>query len=251
MSAVAKITFGMLLCLLLQTPSISGEPEGPATSKTLSDKDRLQGIWVFVTLTDKQEDRMLVAGDRIYWCVGEKTRAGTFTVDASKAPKHIDINLQDGDHTVAFRGIYRLNKDGWLFLNLAENDNPQPKGFKEVKFKEGEGQLMFLRGQQEIEIGTYTGEVNGKLWTLVLDKTNRLTIRNEERVVVTGAFIAKKKELILLSDKADATTEKVNTNYGKYRWASDGKMLSFKVIEDDRTVRAKAVTATKWLKSEQ
>lgn len=251
MNAVAQITFGMLICLLLHTPSISGEPKEPATSKTQSDKDRLQGIWVFVTLTDKQEDRMLVVGDRVYWSVGKKTRVGSFTVDESKEPKHIDIKLQDGDRTVAIRGIYRIQKCGWLFLNLAEEDKSRPIGFKGEKFKEGEGGLMFRRGQQEIEIGNYTGEVNGKMWTLVLDKTNRLTIMNEKRVVVAGTFIAKRKEMVLLSDKTDAATEKVNTNYGNYRWTRNGKTLSFTVIKDDLNVRASAVTATKWLKSEQ
>ena len=103
-----------------------------------------------MTLTEKQEDRLLISGDRMYWYVGKKTPTGTFTIDATKTPKHIDLtNREEKGRTVTHRGIYQFGEGGWLLLNLVDVNSPRPTDFKGDKSKEGESKLMFACARPE------------------------------------------------------------------------------------------------------
>ena len=150
---------------------------------------------------------------------------------------------QGDDGTVALRGIYRQQKDGLLFIDVVETDNPRHKDFGGDKHKEGESKLMLLRGKQGIETGTYKS--TGDNSTLILDKNNRLTVKKQERVVVAGVFLSTNAELIVYPDQAEPVVQN-KSKTGRYKWKLDGDTLSFTPTNDERT--AEAITGTTWVR---
>ncbi|MBP86156.1 MAG: hypothetical protein CMJ64_05490 [Planctomycetaceae bacterium] len=68
--------------------------------------------------------------------------------------------------------------------------------------------------------------------------------------MVEGTFIATKTELIVFPDQKEALADKKNTKTGKYKFNLAEEKLSFTKIDDDRTDRAKALTATTWVRKD-
>jgi uncharacterized protein (TIGR03067 family) len=77
------------------------------------DRDRLQGVWRFVS--GKRKARLLISGDHftMHFESGD-VYVGTFTLDAMARPKAMDLHIREGPE--AFRGktalaIYELDAD--------------------------------------------------------------------------------------------------------------------------------------------
>jgi uncharacterized protein (TIGR03067 family) len=68
----------------------------------------------------------------------KKLGAGTFTLDATKTPKHIDITPEGKGKDVVIRGIYRLEKGTFTFCYAAPGKD-RPTAFEA---KEGSGQTL-------------------------------------------------------------------------------------------------------------
>ena len=219
----------------------------PTSKKTQSDQDRLQGVWIAVIFTEMQKDRMLISGDRMYWYVGKKTITGTFSLDATKRPKQINLNIREKDRTIVLQGIYQFQKSGVLSICTGKAHGPRPTYFKATK---KQSIIHFVRGKQGIKTGAYTATVKGDDWTLNLDKKGRVTVKKKGRAVVEGTFIATKTELIVFPDQKEPLTSNKTTKTGRYKWKLDGKKLSFTKIDDDCTDRAKAITASAWVRKD-
>lgn len=223
----------------------------PIAKNTQVDQDRIQGVWIYVTLTEKQQDRILFSGDRMYFYVGKNTTTGEFALDATKKPKHFDLTFrEEKDRTVALQGIYQFLKGDMLFIALAKVDDPRPTDFKRSNLKAGATTLWFVRRAQDIKTGTYTATVNGDGWTLSLDKTGHVTVKKQGRAVVEGIFLATKTELIVFTDQKGPLACKGEEKTGKYKWKLEGKKLSFTKVEDDCQGRIKAMTASAWVRKD-
>lgn len=90
------------------------------TKEDKSDLKKLEGAWVVVGIEElgkrgtdeevKKEDlRFTFAGNKVTVRLGknEKPQEGTFTIDAAKKPKHIDMKAGD----LKIRGIYAIDGD--------------------------------------------------------------------------------------------------------------------------------------------
>lgn len=246
MHTVLKLSLGLLFCLCLNMFGQCEEPVQGEDSEIPSSEKRLQGLWNVVTLSETHEGYLLLSGNRMYSLIGPRVHAVSFTVDSSKSPPHIDVNGHDGDRKVRMRGIYKLQENGWLFIVLAEGDNPRPTGFKSDQFKEGESQMMLVRGRQSIKAGQYTGKVNGQSWSLILDANDGFTLSNEQQAVFSGHYVSSKTDLIVLSRKKSKDTERLLIHSGRYRWKVDGKALSLTPGGDNLDDRKQVLAATQW-----
>src|SRR5262249_38747374 len=84
------------------------------------DREAMQGDWACESLTrdgmalpddDAQALFRTVKGDAyVVARFRDKAGSGTFTLDASKSPKEIDI-VPDGPKKVVLKGIYKIEKD--------------------------------------------------------------------------------------------------------------------------------------------
>lgn len=123
--------------LLLAAPG-AGQEERPQT-----DLDKLQGTWLTVSLVNDGKvlvgenvppkgpaTKLAYAGNRWLIQVGDKTIAsGIFKVDATKAPKEIDILDESGmRNDKAKLGIYELDGDTYRYC-LAPAGKPRPPAF--------------------------------------------------------------------------------------------------------------------------
>ena len=230
---------------LIGTSGPQANSAEPTVQETRTDQDRIQGVWIYVTLTEKQPDRILLSGDRIYFYVGKKTTTGKFALDTTKKPKQIDVtNREEKGRSIALQGIYQFLKGDLLSVCFGEANGPRPTDFKPGT---KQTRILFVSRTQEIRTGTYTATVKGDEWTLNLDKKGRVTVKNKGRAVVEGAFIAIKTELIVFPDLKERLTCQNSTKTGTYKWKLDGKKLSFTKIDDDCTDRAMAITASTWV----
>jgi uncharacterized protein (TIGR03067 family) len=91
------ITF--VACLVLASGVAAQTPKPPAAAKAL---DGLQGIWVIKTFNGQPagegEVSLTITADKYAQTVnGTVNERGTVTVDPSKKPTTIDLNIQEGD----------------------------------------------------------------------------------------------------------------------------------------------------------
>lgn len=125
------------LALLLAAASLAGlasfaaDPEPPATKD--ADLKALQGTWQVTSATEDGRPEKGVAGATFTFAKNKLTAREakaeveevTFTLDAGKSPKQIDITRNGGTDA----GIYKVEK-GVLYLCLPEGrDKPRPKRF--------------------------------------------------------------------------------------------------------------------------
>ena len=94
---------------------------GEARSEDAKEQETLEGTWSFVKssgeTSQKKEKlgavRMVFKGDTVSF-VGEgkkRTVQGTYTVDLSKNPKTMDINLENDGKKLTTLAIYELDSD--------------------------------------------------------------------------------------------------------------------------------------------
>jgi uncharacterized protein (TIGR03067 family) len=76
--------------------------------------------------------RFVFSGDKMKLAIGEKSLEGSFKVDPSKKPAHIDVTVMDK----TAEGIYRF-KDGMLELCI----NEPGMGGRPTEFKSPEGSM--------------------------------------------------------------------------------------------------------------
>lgn len=110
---------------------------GPLPAKPVSDHDRLQGKWVPVSasfrgkaLAEQQLARLSIRldGNRAELTDPDsgQTMTGTFTVDASRSPKHIDLIAPDGKERAP--GIFEFDGER-LKLATIDGDYARPTDF--------------------------------------------------------------------------------------------------------------------------
>jgi uncharacterized protein (TIGR03067 family) len=84
------------------------------------DRDKLQGTWVVKSMTEGGKDvpppakdlKLTFAGDRWTQKGGGDSQEGTYKLDPTKTPKHIDMVVQqDGKDALLGLGIYALEGD--------------------------------------------------------------------------------------------------------------------------------------------
>ncbi len=115
----------------------------------------LQGTWKFVDFQGPNADQakelkghgiLVVTGNKMLFFLGKlKQGEGTFTVDPSKKPKHLDVTALDGPNKgMTLPAIYELAGDT---LKLASFDDPKNRP-KEFKYAAGDtGGLATLKRQ--------------------------------------------------------------------------------------------------------
>ena len=114
-----KVFAGLTVCLLLGVATAGDE----ATKKELK---KFKGTWSVVSVTEngkkppeeKTKDvQFTFDGDKITVKHGDKSEEGTFKVDPSKSPAHIDVTIKGKTHA----GLYKF-KDKELTICAAEGD---------------------------------------------------------------------------------------------------------------------------------
>src|SRR5690242_7104948 len=101
----------------------------PLVALAASDKpdtDKLQGTWGIVSAekagkvagdNDLKDAKAVFAGDKFTWALPQHELTGTFTVDAAKSPKQINIKTE----AFAVTGIYAIEGDN-LKICLSHSD---------------------------------------------------------------------------------------------------------------------------------
>ena len=111
------------------------------------DREAMQGDWACESLTrdgmkledDDAQALFRTVKDDTYVVSRFRTKAGsgTFTLDASKSPKEIDI-VPDGPKKVVVKGIYKIEKDVLTICHAAPGAE-RPTAFAS---KEGSGHTL-------------------------------------------------------------------------------------------------------------
>jgi len=114
------------------------------------DLKKLEGTWVVVGIEElgkrgtdeevKKEDmRFTFAGNKVKVRLGknDKPQEGTFTIDETQKPKH--INMKTGDMEI--RGIYALDGDTLKMCLVKEKKYERPADFTT---KRGDGHGLFI-----------------------------------------------------------------------------------------------------------
>jgi uncharacterized protein (TIGR03067 family) len=108
------------------------------------DQKSLQGTWNG-SAGDKKA-QMKIDGDKFTFVMGDSTASGTFTIDGSKSPKHIDFAITKGsdEHTKKYegktsKGIFEFdgNKLKWAANEPGKDERPdafQKKGDEKYKY---------------------------------------------------------------------------------------------------------------------
>jgi uncharacterized protein (TIGR03067 family) len=133
------------LCLLL-APALLRADDAPK----VQDKD-LEGDWQLKSIThdgkeeppgaDEANDTLTFHGDSAVHKGKDATHKATFTVDASKTPKTIDMTAEDGpDKGKVARGVYEV-KDDELRICVAQPGKDRPT---ELSAKEGAGFVLVV-----------------------------------------------------------------------------------------------------------
>jgi RNA polymerase sigma factor (sigma-70 family) len=93
-----------------------GQPAGPVAGEGRTDKDKLQGTWILVEVTDagkviSAEDikaknfEMVITGDKLTLPIRDDAKQVAYKLDPSKKPKEIDLSIEEGQTA---KGIYSL-----------------------------------------------------------------------------------------------------------------------------------------------
>ena len=134
-----------LLCLfcLAPLPAFTDDKDDPGKK----DRDAMQGDWACESMTrdgmafpddDAQALFRTVKGDTyVVSRYRNKAGSGTFTLDASKSPKQIDV-VPDGPKKVVIEGIYKVEKDV-LTMCIAAPGAKRPTAFSST---EGSGHTL-------------------------------------------------------------------------------------------------------------
>ena len=113
----------------------------PADKKAIDDAQAIQGTWQALSRRvgdrppseDADQHRLVFEKDGFRLMRGDEAVAkGTFTVDASKAPRAIDIKLTEGEDGVAGKsalGIYEIKGDELKWCSAQPGSEDRPKGF--------------------------------------------------------------------------------------------------------------------------
>jgi uncharacterized protein (TIGR03067 family) len=114
-------------------PPRDGRPAAPGDEKAKTDKELLQATWVEESRGDGEKvpegDRwkLVFEGDKATWRSKGKEHQGTFTLDPTRTPKEIDLNL--ADPTLTLNGIYELKGDTLKTLWRENDREGLPKTF--------------------------------------------------------------------------------------------------------------------------
>jgi uncharacterized protein (TIGR03067 family) len=101
--------------VFLATVLIAADNPDEATKK---EKEKLEGTWVAesVVVKGKANERLKGAtfnfsGDKVKMEFDGKKQEGTFKIDPTKSPKHIDLTFERDGRKDLDRGIYQLEGD--------------------------------------------------------------------------------------------------------------------------------------------
>jgi uncharacterized protein (TIGR03067 family) len=102
-----------------------------------TDRDKLQGIWVYVSGQRKAE--LIVAGDHftVKFRNGD-VYMGSYRLASARKPKHIDMKVEEGPDRhrgKVSQGLYRFEGDR-LHWAPGEPGRPRPGGFPEPEDRE-------------------------------------------------------------------------------------------------------------------
>jgi uncharacterized protein (TIGR03067 family) len=123
---------GLVICTLALTAGAGG----PADEATKKEYDRFEGTWTFVSVemngqkvpVDALKDTKLVLkGNTFAMAEGKQISRGTYKVDLSKKPKHIDATFNDGpEKGKTLMGIYELKGDIYkVCISITGKDRPK------------------------------------------------------------------------------------------------------------------------------
>jgi uncharacterized protein (TIGR03067 family) len=115
---------------ILATPALmvmlAGFTHGGDSKK---DQKALEGTWVAVK-GDKQAE-VKFSGSKFIVTLGDEVYKGTFKLDTSKKPKHIDMSVKEGpkyvDHVAL--GIYKLEGDKLSWHTSEPGREQRPEDF--------------------------------------------------------------------------------------------------------------------------
>ena len=115
--------------------------DAPADKKAPDDAAAIQGTWQAQSRRvgdrppagDADQHRLVFEKDGFRLMRGDDAVArGTFTIDASKTPRAIDMKLTEGEDEVAgktARGIYEIKGDELKWCSAQPGLEDRPKGF--------------------------------------------------------------------------------------------------------------------------
>ena len=102
--------------------------------ETKDDKKAIQGSWT--AKKDDKSAKLTFNAEKFTLELGGKTIKGTFTIDSSKTPKHIDLTVTKGSDAAAqkFEGktskaIYEFDGDRFKWLAPSPGDEERPTAF--------------------------------------------------------------------------------------------------------------------------
>lgn len=101
--------------------------------------------------------------------------------------------------------------------------------------------LPSVKGQEKFPTGTYTGGA----FTLSVGDDGIHTVSTEGKVVVKGNYVVAKDQITFTDKEGDYACV---GQAGTYKWAFDGKALSFTKVEDQCDGRVQGLTAQAWVK---
>jgi len=126
--------------LVILAVGLSLGADAPENAK--GEREKLQGTWVVESLENdgKQEavaaDKkmtMVFTGDKYTFKGGDVNYQGTFKLDPTKDPKHMDTTgTQEGDKAFKTEGIYKLEGDR-LTICWTEDAGKRPASFATKK----------------------------------------------------------------------------------------------------------------------
>jgi uncharacterized protein (TIGR03067 family) len=110
--------------------------DAPPDDETKKEYARFEGTWQFVSVEVDgkkvpeeayKDSRLVLKGNKFVAMEGKETHRGTFKVDVSKKPRHLDITFTDGPHKGdTLLGIYELKGDIYkVCLSMKQKDRPR------------------------------------------------------------------------------------------------------------------------------
>ena len=94
-------------------------------------------------------------------------------------------------------------------------------------------------------IGTFTMELGNNQWTMTLGESGSCTIVEDRVIVSTGVYQVTGNQLEWLQNSYCAAK---GAERGTYTWSFDGKVLTFKQVQDGCADRKTWLDSIKWTK---